>query len=201
MEVEYTLSVEDVLAFQNRNKPKKNRAALRTFWFLVVAYGVCIGLVYLSQERPIHVRRILPWLLAAVAAAGVVVWLVVWWWPRYCRKQIERELREMFAKGPYRMALAADGVYVLSADTQSFFRWSAIQAVQRTPRQAFLILGQSTGHIVPRRAFAGSTDYEAFVDLACRYHEQQGVPVMSDLPVHPAVPDAVTTKPIQDRLA
>jgi hypothetical protein len=192
VQVDYQLTVEDVEAAVARWQKPAPPWRLPNWVFLV---GVAVFFLLIAAGQ-----SLLRWLLLVIAVCIPLVLLLIWGILRFNRGQNQRMLRAMFAKGSHRLLLASDGFYVITPDAQTFFRWGAVRELVHTPERVFFFIGEREVQIVPRRAFASEDDFEAFVDLACRYHDGRDSPVVDARPVDPAPPDALTTKPIQDHL-
>jgi hypothetical protein len=104
------------------------------------------------------------------------------------------------------MILAADGLYVVTDDSQQFLRWSGVGEISRLPEHAFFLVGndalRGSYHILPCQAFGSKQAFEEFVEQARRYRE--GYREEADATGAPPTAgssEALTTRPTQKGLS
>ena len=190
MEVEFTLSVGDIEAFVARREKRQQLSPAAPWIFGAAGALLCVLAI------PAVLQGQVPWFLVVIAGVVALVRVLGWATRWYNRRQIERGLRDTFARGPHRLILAADGLYLVTPDSQTFLRWSGVRKIEQTDEQAFFITGERQGQIVPRRAFDSESAFDDFVDLACRYHDRPLLAFPEPEEGRPPGPsDFLTTRP------
>ena len=122
--------------------------------FLICAIGVAAVLAALDLALPAVTGRPLAHLeLLLGFVAGVGVMLVAMWW-RYA-KTWRRAFRD---NGPtmaeHRVSLTPEGVRSVSAQTDTLYRWPAIDEVAVYEEVIVLWIEPGAGALIPRSAFA-----------------------------------------------
>lgn len=178
MEVRFNLTLDDFLAFQHYGEAQQASTRPRRQPVLLYAAAVLFVLFLilpfvlgtppdLSLSDPKTVAVLVFW------AAVVLVWLL----SVRARHIMPRRLFEAArARG-----LVDDNVVSISADRlthtnkggTSSTDWSAVQEVGRTPEYIVIMTGDTTGYLIPRRAFASDADYAGFWEAAQAYHQAQ----------------------------
>lgn len=98
------------------------------------------------------------------AAAGLIFWVT---WPRRWRaeirkngqRQIEME-NPLVVYGPKRYIIGPDAVRFSGLHTGGYVAWPAVMRVSHDERAIYLHVSQASAHILPRRAFATSEEFE-----------------------------------------
>jgi hypothetical protein len=177
MEVEYTLEVDDALAFYHYHRaygPTHHRpSAVR--WRGLVVLSVLIA-VLMGMEI---------WFFREISSLtmillGSLLFLVMFtvFLQRAQPGIIERRLRRLFrgseGKGafrPKRLTISPDGLTTVSDYTSTILLWPASEKVAATEAHVFFYTSPTDAVIVPKRAFADEWRFTEFVDQARRYHE------------------------------
>jgi hypothetical protein len=172
MEVEYSLTVDDLHAFRRyhnrRGKAKRQPAGVGAYLRLAVL--VVLAVAVFSFGLP-------SWLTSdlvvglIVGAAGAVLLLVL-----AAHLSIRKQIRRYFEGNPKvfarrRLTLLPEGVRFLSPFYEALVRWPGVLRVGVTDEHLFLYTGTEECYVVPRRAFAGPRDFDAYVAQAESYLE------------------------------
>lgn len=205
MEIEYGLTLDDLEAFvrfhvKHGPKMKPNPVTLAaTFTFFVV---VCFSMVILAAL----LRHVLNNNLLAGLCYGIPVGLSV------CilflalleKKSIVSNTVRFYDNPQSRWLLAwrrfridADGFEITSEYQHLRNAWSTVWLIDSTEDHAFVYMTLHQADVIPRRAFQNQRDFEAFVDLACRYHKGETPSPTSDviLDVLPTPSTDITRSP------
>jgi hypothetical protein len=193
MEVDYSLTLDDALAFRRHYQAHRQSAPPgRSFpwvgWLVCIAAGLLLGVGHSIYQVPFH------WLTLAVLFLGVFVGGGITL--RVChanflswRLQFE-DPRNRAWRGPWRLAISPEGITQTSALERTFKRWDIILWIDTTEEHLFLYDSPYCCMIVPRRAFRDDRHFDEFVDLARRYRDEAKAAGQSHAPVPSS--DAIT---------
>jgi hypothetical protein len=202
MEVAYSLTLEDLLAFRRDLAQKKKRPARKKvvpgwlFWALLAV--VWALLIWVNPA-------ILDWfghgpglfLLGFLTGVFSLIFLALGLTRRTERRYHANPANARLF-GPRRLGITPEGVNAVSETSRIFESWAAVVKITASDEHAFLYDASNRAHIVPRRAFIDQADFDRFVELARRYWDESRLPTV--LPaepdeVLPARSEAITRKP------
>ncbi len=159
---------EDILAW-NRHWAKTSASAKkreRAARSLCAATLLVIGAVLALVLRP--------WpsvgfaCLAVFAVAAALFWMA---WPSLYMRLVEWNSRRMLGSqgtqallGTEHRVVDSEGVRSSSALTGSYALWPAIVSVQTSAEAVYLMLADSNGYLIPRRAFESPEHFDQFVE-------------------------------------
>ena len=150
----YSLSVDDLVAFNRHLAFTHNPYLKRRFWILSCFWSVLTGIAYgwITVRGRAHIG---PGVVVGVVVA--VVFLVPYWLGY--RYSFGRHLRHLYEASPsdhqtgFRtLLLTDDGIREVTGHTEAFFRWHTIRAVAGAPDHVFIYVGGSQAIVVPRPA-------------------------------------------------
>jgi YcxB-like protein len=184
VEVEYRLTRGDSDAFYRHHNAKR--------WFvskvLILGGGTLLtfGLAWSFYHEVLTGLAV--FLIAfLVLCVAVVPWIRL----RLDLSQAGKEMERRFEKGNGRISLAPDGMYVSTAETQSFVKWTGVHRIVQTATHAFFYITEEQAFILPARAFPSDVEFRTFVGLARSHIEKQ--PPVAPEPL-PSPSDAITRK-------
>jgi len=177
MEVEYSLSPDDLVAFHQYD-PRRATSAAGTsrgsqLVAMLLAMG-CLGALALAGIAVVAGRwssqilhLLLLGLLAGVAAVPILfrerlLSSYTRWYYRHAGSQYF---------SPQRLKLTPEALIISSAAAETTTRWEGIERITVTHDYAFFFNSQNSAFLLPRRAFANEQDFLAFVEAAQRYQE------------------------------
>ena len=179
MTAEYEITKDDFSAFNlyhHRHSPTARRQYLRS-WFIpaVVWLLVCIGIWYLAdRERGTPLRTFLDLL---PLFCGVPLYLIYfpWAYRRKLRKIVDGMVSEGQNRGLFsrhRVTISPESVTDSSEHGQTSTIWRGVERVATADEHAYIYTSALAAIIVPRRAFAGPSEFEEFVRTARGHHEK-----------------------------
>jgi hypothetical protein len=157
--VEVTYSASDILAL--------NLLTWR-FWLSVVAIFATIVIVLplifsmIDGYSLTSSVRSMDWSFTAYMILILVAWLIVVTIVAYWLR------RKRGLHGPMRFWLTDEGVAVRNRQMDLVVFWTTIKSIKLTGSRIFLFITLRSALIVPRRAFGGDADFEAFAAAAKR---------------------------------
>jgi hypothetical protein len=174
MEVEFDLTLEDLIAFNEYHCAHSPaiQAQFRRGWWVVPFWALLVWLILaLSAEK------------FADFAAEHWLWLLIvpfwlfwfpWRWHRRQRKNALRLLNEgenVGVIGRQRLTITPETVEQRSAYREVRMRWEAVEKIVRSEHYAYIYVSAYTAHILPRRAFLTDGEFLKFVGEALHYHD------------------------------
>lgn len=169
VELAFEITPADHLAF-NRHFVRVGEFYLRQ----MRKNRVMIAILPLAMCAAILLGTRDPFFSVAVAAVSGLISLWFWFtWPTQWEKQVLKQAQAMLALenqsvlfGPRRYRLDETGVGFSSPDSMGRVSWRAISRVTADEAGIYLHLSQNQAHILPRRAFADETTFQAAVAFA-----------------------------------
>ncbi len=161
-EIEYTVSEEDVLLFNDyheEHSPSAQSSLRRQRYGMPVFFLGCGTLLFLLG------RRVMPLVSFAIISG---IWIV--WFPEYMQWHRRRVARKMYREGDKRdtlycqrrLQIRAEGLGYISKFEESLTKWAGVEKVVSTNGYTFVYTGALTAHVIPKHAITQG-DYEAFV--------------------------------------
>lgn len=159
MAVEFEAMHEDMAAFQafvttGIRKAVRTPAYYRSLAILIAFVAISIsGLVDFSLHPPTVI---------AVLILFAIFWLII----SRMYKRAASPLDHGSLVGPRRVVVDEDGIQQVAPLHESRTKWQGVLSVDETGTHVFLMTDRLAGYIVPRRAFADTAHYAAFVTFA-----------------------------------
>jgi hypothetical protein len=170
MRIEYSLTLEDFIAFQRhacRTSPAARGVRRKVF---IAGAAVSLLAVFLAGFRlPVPV-------LLTMLAGGLAIYTVLtlaltklteWWGMRALSKSTSL----LGVVGAHTMTLESAQLIDSCEVNENRYRWQGIERIERTAGYLIFWLNATLAHIVPLRAFASPADAEAFEAAARRLRE------------------------------
>jgi hypothetical protein len=179
MTAEYEITKDDLSAFNlyhHRHSPTARRQYLLS-WFVPAFIGllVCSGIWYLAdRERDTPLQTFLD-LLPLFSFVPLYLLYFPWVYRRKLRKIVagmvsEGRNRGLFSR--HSVTISPEGVADVSEYGQTSTAWRAVERVAATDENVYIYTNALAAVIVPRRAFAGPSQFEEFVRIARGHHEK-----------------------------
>jgi hypothetical protein len=150
----YSLSIEDVLAFNRHFAFTRNRHLRHRLWFAAALWAFLTGFAYawITVQRLHDLKRGI-----VVGVLAAVLFLPVYWFAvRYAHG---RQIRHIFESEPddhqtgFRaLGLTESGIREETARTETLIRWHAVRSIACTSDYWFIYYGTLAAIIVPRAA-------------------------------------------------
>jgi hypothetical protein len=177
MEVEYSLEIDDALAFVQYNwkyGPKELR--LKRFgWIGAFLLGGMLYLAGLDITLNGNLSGLTILLLFLLGGTLLIQMLIPWFADRKVRRLFKRS--EGKAEFQWRrLTLSSEGLHSVSEHADGIMKWPAIEKIVVTDEHLFLYTSPTAAIIVPKRAFEEEWQFTDFVDHARRYHEAHRPP-------------------------
>lgn len=159
--VEFDATREDMAAFQAFVTAGIRKAVRTPAYYSALAVLIAVVGVFLSGavDFVLHV----PTILVVLALFGAF-WTIIAGMYRRAATPLENGS----LVGSRRIVLDEGGVRQIAALHEGRTSWRGVLSIHETPAHVFLMTDRLSGYIVPRRAFADSTQYTAFVEFARR---------------------------------
>jgi hypothetical protein len=177
VDVEFTLTEDDVIALNRYHIGRKFRALRWLVWPALVLFFLPPALLLLLVAAGWRPDLRVEDQVVAVAFYSVVLALLLlrhrllaWSIRRFLRKgQNARRLlvRQQLTIGP-------EGLSTRSEHHAGVIAWPAVAEVVATRDHAFFYTSTASAFVLPRHAFAGEEAFKDFVETARRYKEEAG---------------------------
>ncbi len=168
MEAEYTLTLDDYIAFQ-RYMMRTSPALRRSIRIGYVAVVVIVLVFFYATEGWSSWPNALFSLAFLVACLALYAWLV--------RSSAERTGRRLMKEGKnkgtfgqHTLKLSQDGVVETTEVGETRASWAGIERVAENETYIFIYLSSTSAHVIPKRSFASATQAEQFYQLAQDYY-------------------------------
>jgi hypothetical protein len=179
MTAEYEITKEDVGAFNlyhSLHSPAARRQYLRS-WFVpaVIWLFVFSGIWYFAdRERGRPFQTFLD-LFPLFSFVPLYLLYFPWAYRRKLRNIVagmvsEGQNRGLF--GRHRVTISPESVVESSEHSQSSTAWRAVERIVSADERAYIYTNALAAIIVPRRAFASPSEFDAFVRTARGHHEK-----------------------------
>jgi len=176
MIIEYDLTKHDLIVFNLyhvRHSPTIRRQYLISLFVpAVIGLLVCIVIWYLAVQTSGTPLKTLLALLPLFTFVPLYVVLFPWAYRRNLRKNIDGMVREGKSRGLFtrhRLTLSEETVGEVSEYSETSTAWQAVERVVMTEEYGYIYINALAAIIVPRRAFPGTSEFEAFVQTAMRH--------------------------------
>jgi hypothetical protein len=179
MEVEYTLTPEDLQAFNRyHGKPR----GLPTKPFLIAHFGLIgCGLITFAgvplffgllsvfkgeSSLALFVGLVFGWMGGSLSQLWWQGWMIRARWRANCEDH-----RSAWSVRDLRVVLSPNELRIISRASTGGYRWSVVWRIAVTRKHAFLYLTDDKAIVIPRRVFPDPTHFEEFVALARQYRQ------------------------------
>jgi hypothetical protein len=174
MEIEYSLTIEDAIAFHQhhmRNAPSRGRSSVR-LW--LVCLPIIIGLLVLFGLSDRQGKTGFDFGIGLALFIACSIWLGLLFRRQLLALAVRRQMRKPEQKlllESRRLVLTPESVSAFGATSAGTTLWSAVQRIDVSRQHAFIYLPGNLAHVVPRRVFTSEADFEAFLETVRRYYE------------------------------
>lgn len=168
VEVDYSLQVEDVLAFQDYHLARTTEAARSSLWWAFPVFFLLIGSLaffnVIMDWKRAGVREII---IAAISTAFVAGYFFR---RPLLRAKLRRDLRhEQSLFLPHRVVVTPDAIEHRVGPNTIRSLWEGVAKIGLTERHLLLYLTPDRAIVVPCRAFGSEHDFDSFCKLTQRY--------------------------------
>ncbi len=178
MTIDYELTKDDFRAFNLhhvRHSPTTRRQYLRAWLsFPVMWLIICTALWYLAdRERGTPMKTFIA-LLPLYSGAPLYLIYYPWAYRRTLRKTVDGMMSEGRNGGTarkYRVSISPENVTESTDHVQTSTAWRGVEKITTSTLHAYIYTNALAAIIVPRRAFADPSEFEAFVHTAQAYYE------------------------------
>jgi hypothetical protein len=181
MEIQYTLTTEDMIAygryhmdhpFTAQGKPSSRGGLLWLFLSLLLLVGV---LLIITDFRPAE------WLVLQIlfGILGFLIGLILVFYSLRYRISAST-IRRMLRQGQnhkllrsQRLIITPEALTHITEYSQGTIQWRGVEKVALGEEHAFFYLNTTAAYVLPGRAFANDWEFRQFVETAQGYHERQ----------------------------
>jgi hypothetical protein len=180
MEVEYSLELEDLLAFnqdRNAHSPtiRRQHLTIRVFFLLVAGIPWLLGFGIVGGVGP---RT----LTVAYAVLGLAVAVFVLSYPALARQGERRLASRMYMEGQnrslwarQRLTITPETITDATEISVTTMKWVAVEKIAVDQRHTYFYTSALSAIILPKAAFPTEEEFRGFVEIAQRYqHEAAG---------------------------
>jgi hypothetical protein len=196
MEVEYSLTAEDLRAFARYHgqlrsvRPIHSLAAVLglVVVIMVVCAVVSIGFNYLGALR----GELFDPFMMGLAFGAIGQALALRWWQGYVKRATWKtnceDKRNEWAIRQVRVTISPGELRSVTRGSTNTYQWSLVWRIGVTSSHIFVYLTTSNAILIPRRAFGDHAHSEAFIALARQYQqdwreeEQKSTDILAGLP-------------------
>jgi hypothetical protein len=168
MEVEFTLTVNDVLALLRHETERPSNRARKRYQLVLALFFFLAGATLWAWNPDGYLGPI-------VVGCGLVVLLLTLGQKSEAAQKIKQAFTRAAEQGLDSMliTISPGGITTRNRLAADSLKWEGIAAVETAPDHLFIFTtDRATCYIVPRRAFEGEQQFLGFVERARRYHEQ-----------------------------
>ena len=172
MDVEYSLDMDDVLAFNryhNANSPAIRRRAM--IWRLALPIA-CVGMWLVLFNACDATAR-----LVTAGGMGLVVVVVYLIDPLLIKWRMQRNVKAMYREASNRwffehrrLTITLETLTDAGATSVTTKKWNAIDRIVANQGHIYFYATAVSAFIVPKAAFAGEEAFRSFLDTARQYH-------------------------------
>jgi hypothetical protein len=175
LQVEYTLTVEDVASFLRyhaKHPPRTGGRARLPEWPFLLLLGAALALLLWRQ-----LQRPGPPLLSVVDWALLVFvpgYFLLYFFGKPLRRYLRLRALRRNPRYPQRrtLAISAEALTAGNPWSATTVYWYAIPRIAADAGHAFFYISPTNAIILPGRAFADAEQFAEFMDTARRYHAE-----------------------------
>lgn len=171
MDIEYENVMDDILAL-NLYHHQQSPSARRTRMLLQYAPPAILVIIFLVQAS--FTGGSLASSLPLLFFAGIWVIFVPYSLRRSMKKKVARmvlENQDGGITGRHKLSLKSDAVTDQAGSGKTKTRWADVHKLVATNSYLYIYIGDTSAHIVPKRAFESEAEFRKFVDTAMRYYK------------------------------
>jgi hypothetical protein len=176
MEIEYSLTAEDLAAFIRYHSKKGPRPAGNIRVKLPSIVWVVVLLIVIAVIANDAIRRLTTSFVLGVAVGGGAMIVLLVWTRKATLNAVKNLYEDEHARWVFsrrRLSICPAGVISSNEYHETIHRWSIVWRIDTEGVYAFFYTSLNEGIVIPRRAFRDEQHFEEFLALARRY--QQGV--------------------------
>ncbi|MCJ7522354.1 MAG: YcxB family protein [Dehalococcoidia bacterium] len=171
MDIEFENTMDDILALNTYHFQRSPGARRNRLIFQYVLPGIP-ALIYLALVFGGGSSELsaLPWLLLAM--------LLFVLGPFSVRRSLKRRVVKMVAEeqgrgavGGHRLSITRSAVTDKAGSGKTTTNWTDVKKVVLMDNYVFIYIGDTSAHIVPKRAFPDETAWKEFKDTIGRYYQ------------------------------
>jgi hypothetical protein len=180
MEIEFTLTAEDLAVFalyhQAQQIPRGWRRFFTLFWGVVAFFG----LSFIVQVGKL-LTGIDAWENLAFASAivgGLLILRLVWWWwqPIAIRRSLRKQLAAADPKArsyyEQRLRLTPEGIVLATPLSTQLTDWAAVERIDMAESHGFIYISPTEAYVIPGRVFQNEGEFHALIDQARSFRER-----------------------------
>lgn len=166
VEVEYELTRDDLYAFQWRGVfvSPRGRRVRRTVYLLWVLAVLLFAIVPAIGADGFVISRVsFTFIVVAILIAFLFQWcLDRWLIRRTILRLLEDEKPGKGQLGRHRMVVSEQGLVESTAVGESRTSWGGVDRIEQDPHYIFIYTSPGAAHVIPKRAFRGADEADAF---------------------------------------
>ncbi|HEY6335932.1 MAG TPA: YcxB family protein [Alphaproteobacteria bacterium] len=193
--LEYTLTKEDMLHWSRYTglHPRFSGARRRWSWIYLAYVALLVFLAIVISQRWVQggftslTNILIAVIYAAILILGLYFEKKLWWWiwRRRQKRQLDRPIYALHFQ-PTRVEVTEAGIRFITEYLELLIRWRGLAGLGADEHGAYVYYSQSTGRMVPRRAFAEVIDFDRFVLQLKELHRQFGANAEAQAQPQPA---------------
>jgi len=157
-EIEYRNTKMDVLIFSWRSI-LRHKIALASLLGIVL-----LGTISVFKGHDLDIVTV----LAAIMFSGIIFAALFLFMLVYLSLSVlitysAKNSKNILAK--HRMVLTKEGCSIESENRKGDIRWAGVNKIRKGRWHIYLYIGPDNAHIIPKRAFNSSVEYDAFYDV------------------------------------
>lgn len=140
----------------------KQNLVMRMAGLVAILFLIVVMLMSLSEEQ-FSVEGFLGWLIPIIIIVGIWAFLI----PNAIRRQYKKNAASSRLEGEREMHIGEEAVRIITAFTDSTFKWPAIVKAKDSKLNYFLFISNNQAFVIPKDAFNDETEAE-FVEVLIR---------------------------------
>jgi hypothetical protein len=178
MEVEFTNTVEDAIAFNQYHAdhpPSAHRVPRQTVLLgLAALFGIIstLSILYATYSDDVLAAMTVPCFFLVLSLGFLSLHVL-----RHqliairVRRVFRQDHNAKYLEITQRLSVTPEALTQASELATGTYQWTAVEKIVVTDDHAFIYTTTWTAAILPKRAFANPEDFKSFVDIARRYQE------------------------------
>jgi YcxB-like protein len=166
VEVEYELTRDDLYAFQWRAvfvSPRGRRTRRTTYLLWVLAVLLFAILPAIGADGFVISRVSFTFIVVAIPIIFLLQWCLERWLIRRAILQLLKDEKPgKGLLGRHRIVLSQDGLVESTPVGESRSSWAGVDRVEQDPHNIYIYTSLAAAHVIPKRAFRGPEEADAF---------------------------------------